>query len=475
MNYKLLKLISGIFLVLLIFSMPCVSSAQSQKDKKAAQKLVNEADKLYRKRDYIGSIKKFEEALKKMPVFPYAHFSKAYSHLKLNQNDIAINELSLALEQGHPGDEVYKLRWELFFNKNDIDSALRDVKEAQKLVPENPDFHIAEGRIMNVQGKYLEAIEKFDRAINLDTNDGNVYFYKAQSFYNTGAHAEQEMAARKALNSGGNCAGECWFLIGDYYQKERKYKDAITAYRTSISSSDVREAYFNLAETYRLLNEFSKAIEIANKGSQKFPDDVGLKIALVRYYSLNGNNDKAINIGEELISNLSSNATAFKNLCRAYSYKGQFFQERKANFGASEAFDKAIENCNKSLELEPDEGESQYYLGRTYQLKGNQKLSKSFYEKSLKGLEEFVDTNPDDADGYYILGNAYFTTSQYKKAVKTYEKSLEISPRFAEVILNLGYTYIFLDNMEKAKKILEKLRNLDAKKANKLKSFIDNT
>ena len=122
--------------------------------------------------------------------------------------------------------------------------------------------------------------------------------------------------------------------------------------------------------------------------------------------------------------------------------------------------------------MKPGNGESQYYLGRTHQLKGNTKTSDSFYRKSLNGLEEFVDNNPDDADGFYILGNAYLTTKQYSKTVATYRKCLEISPRFAEVMFNLGYTYHLMENNPEARKQLSDLEKIDPKKANVLKGLI---
>ncbi|NNF00246.1 MAG: tetratricopeptide repeat protein [Pyrinomonadaceae bacterium] len=471
---KLLKFASFIFLAAILFSVPVITNAQSKKDRKAAQRLVRDADTLYRQRDYSGAIEKYAEALVLVPKYPYAHLSKAFSHLRLNQNDLALNDLTAALNQGHSPLEVYRVRWEVYFEKGDLEAALADVKAAQKLAPDDTSYHVAEGRILNKRGKYLEALEKFDRAINLGTNDGNVYYYKANSYHKTGDYAQQESSARKALASGAKCAGECWFLIGDHLQRQRKYQDAVTAYQTSIASSDgIRDSYYNLAETHRLRNEFSKAVKIARAGSQRFPDDAGLKVALIRYYSLDGNNGFAVKVGEEAIGLLPNNATAYKNLCRALSYQGQYYYDRKAQSMADKSFDKAIQHCTRALKLKPDDGESQYYLGRTYQLKGNSALSESFYKKSITGLLEFTDNNPDDADGFHILGNAYFTTVQYKKAIDAYEKCLKISPRFAEVMFNLGYAYHLSNNRPKALEQVLKLEKIDPVRAEKLRKVID--
>lgn len=471
---RVIKFVSVIVFAFLIFGLPLDSSAQSKKDKKAAEKLVRDGDVLYRKQQYSDSIQKYAEALALVPRFPYAHLSKAFAHLRLDQKDLALTDLSAALEQGHPPLEIYRVRWEVYFDKGDAGKALLDVKAAQKLDPKDPVFHVAEGRIFNKNEKYLEALETLDRAINLGSTDGNVYYYKATSFRKTGDHVQQASSAKKALDSGASCPGECWFLIGDHLQRERKYEEAITAYGTSIASSDgVRDAFYNLAETHRLRNEFGKAVKIARAGVQKFPDDAELKVALIRYYSLDGNNGFAIQVGEEAIGLLPKNSMAYTNLCRAFSYQGQYFFDRKADARASKSFDQAIQHCERALVLKPDDGESQYYLGRTYQLKGNKAKSAEFYKKSIRGLEEFTDRNPDDADGFYILGNAYFSTGQYAKAVKAYEKCLLISPRFGEVIFNLGYSHHLLQNKPKALEQVKKLETIDPKRAETLKKVIE--
>jgi len=471
---SLIKLASLFVFAVFVFGLPNVSFAQSKKDRKAAQKLIREADGLYRQQNYSDAIEKYAEALVLVPKSTYAHLSKAFSHLRLNQDGLALSDLTSALEKGHSPIEIYKVRWEVNFNKGDMEKAMSDVKAAQKIAPDDPAYHIAEGRILNKKGKFLEALEKFDRAINLGTTDGNVHYYKAISYYNIGAHEKQSDAAKKALSAGADCAGECWFFIGDYLQRKREYKEAVTAYKTSIASSEgVRDAYFNLAETYRLLNEFPLAVKVAREGSQKYPKDAELKVALIRYYSLEGNNGFAIQVGEEAVSLLPNNSMAYTNLCRAFSYQGQYFFDRKAQSRATKSFEKATELCARALVLKPDDGESQYYLGRTYQLMGNKAKSDENYKKSIRGLEEFTENNPDDADGFYILGNAYFATGQYSKAKAAYEKCLEISPLFAEVIFNLGYTHLRLNNKPAAMEQVKRLEGIDPERSKTLRNVIE--
>ena len=73
-----------------------------------------------------------------------------------------------------------------------------------------------------------------------------------------------------------------------------------------------------------------------------------------------------------------------------------------------------------------------------------------------KAARKSVQTSPNCASGYDVFGNTLLRLGKLEEAIQAYEKSVEIysnspSPRLAaNPLINLGITYISLDNEEKS-------------------------
>src|SRR5690606_19538289 len=121
------------------------------------------------------------------------------------------------------------------------------------------------------------------------------------------------------------------------------------------------------------------------------------------------------------------NYMAYTNLCRAYN-----------DLNRPET---AARECNNALTLKPGDGETNFYLGRSYDLQKRPAEATQYYRRAVAGLEQFIKERPDYADGYYLLGNAYFADNQRAKAIDAYNKALELSPMFTKARYNLGVIY----------------------------------
>ena len=66
----------------------------------------------------------------------------------------------------------------------------------------------------------------------------------------------------------------------------------------------------------------------------------------------------------------------------------------------------AIFACNGALKLNPDDGETHFYLGRALKEVGRNADAAKSFDKAVAGLIKFTKDNPDYSDGFYLLGNA---------------------------------------------------------------------
>jgi tetratricopeptide (TPR) repeat protein len=133
----------------------------------------------------------------------------------------------------------------------------------------------------------------------------------------------------------------------------------------------------------------------------------------------------------------------------------------------------AIRECNNALKINPNDGETYFYLERANDLAGKTNEATQLYKRAVAGLVEFTRNNPESAYGYYLLGNAYFADNQREKAIEAYEKCLELSPRFVRARYNVAIIQLRQKNKTAALEQYNRLLELDKDLAGKLKIEID--
>jgi tetratricopeptide (TPR) repeat protein len=97
-------------------------------------------------------------------------------------------------------------------------------------------------------------------------------------------------------------------------------------------------------------------------------------------------------------------------------------------------YDRAIEQYQAALRLEPDFAEAYYNLGVAYQYQGLYDLAIEQYQATLK-------LRPDYVRAHYNLGIAYQYQGLYDRAIEQYQAALKLWPYYAEAYNNLGNVY----------------------------------
>lgn len=437
-------------------------SAQNKKELKRARKLTDDGNKAFTQRNYQAAINNYAQAIVIAPNLPEPHFWKGYAHYYLKDYDNALTEINRAEDLNYNKPvEIYKIRWFLNYEKKNYDQAFEDVEKGLQVEPTNLTLLVASGDVNRAKGNHKEALVAYQRAMQMNPNNtADLNYFMAFSHFNLGETKEQGEKASEAINKGTKYMGESYVLLGDAFQKQREYPKAIEAYLRSLTiKEDNYAVYRSLADIYRSQNRFDDAIDISKKALRLFPNDGNVYTDLSWYYSLANRHEDAIQAGIAGTRLLPNQSLAFTNLCRAYNDTKQY--------------QLAINACNKALQISPNDGETNFYLGYAHQLSGKAADAPKYYKKAVTGLIEFTKSNPDYSDGFYLLGNAYFSDGQADKAIEAYRRCLEISPRFSKARYNLGVIYVFKNDKKSASEQYNALLNLDKDLAGKLKSEID--
>jgi len=84
-----------------------------------------------------------------------------------------------------------------------------------------------------------------------------------------------------------------------------------------------------------------------------------------------------------------------------------------------------------------------------------------------------VELRPPYAEAWNGLGYALRNQGKYAESLKAYDEALRLRPNFPEALEYLGEAYVKLGRLDDARRILDRLRPLDAGRAKELAEEID--
>ena len=143
--------------------------------------------------------------------------------------------------------------------------------------------------------------------------------------------------------------------------------------------------------------------------------------------------DTAIEYYTEVISSVAAStsllAWVYNNRGAAYNQKG--------------AYDRAIADLTKMIELKPDDPEAYRNRGAAYNNKGEYELAIGDYEKAMN-------LKPDNAELYYMRGAAYYSKDEYEFAAANFNRAIELNPNDARAYSDRGMVRYRTANFDSA-------------------------
>ena len=91
---------------------------------------------------------------------------------------------------------------------------------------------------------------------------------------------------------------------------------------------------------------------------------------------------------------------------------------------------------------------------------------------AVTAFRRAVDLRPDFADAWNELGYALRNVGKYPESLEAYDVALRLRPNFPEALEYLGEAYVKLGRLDDARRVLDRLRPLDRKRADELAAEI---
>jgi serine/threonine protein kinase/Tfp pilus assembly protein PilF len=333
-------------------------------------------------------------------------------------------------------------------------------REAGKITTHSPEAYkyYIEGRKYHNKGEERQSIALIEKAIEIDPEFAMAYRSMAMSYNNLGLLSERRKYMQKALELSDRISDrERYRIQGDFYFSTMKtYDKAIEAY------NKLMELYpedsignHNLGLLYWYLEEWDKAIErfeVCRKIKTRFTPSYG---SLADSYRAKGLNEKAAEVMEFYLNNVSDDAPIHQEFAHDYLHQGKY--------------DLAQAEIDKAFTLDPTHFLNFYYRGIISYYKEDFAKAEEEYLQLLKQAE------PRSVYfGRYGLTFLYLLQGKFEKAKDILKPGIELLKRFgikwaeSEWHSSLAYLHLksgnpkeALKESDEAWKIAAEVENLD--------------
>jgi len=252
--------------------------------------------------------------------------------------------------------------------------------------------YLIEGQIEYAQGKFENAVDKFNAALNLNPDDNTIKYNLSVAAGSATEDIDKQMAEVE--------------------------KELLSSLKENPRSADTHR---NLGIIYQSQGKIDKAID-AFKTSLKYnPRQPEIYLALGELYETKGLIDESINAYKKLTELEPKLVLAYGSLSALYERVGRL--------------DEAIEANKKVIELEPNLWLAHSNIASLY-------LSKGEYEEAIKSFKRAIELQPDAPAPYNNLGITYTQRKKYDEAADAFKQAIKVAPNFDAAYLNLAKLYV---------------------------------
>jgi len=300
-----------------------------------------------------------------------------------------------------------------------------------------------EGLLLFRQGRYSEALEKYEEAERGLPLDGKAL----REFL---AEALHILAARLVLPEGAYSAihhpdavrilqrvtawqpenPAAWYHLGVACALADQHEQAIQAFQRAIAL-DPKDAYpwNGLGNVYCTQGRYDEAIQAYQQAIALDPKIAAPWYGLGNVYSDLGRYDEAIQAYQQAIALDPKIAAPWNGLGNVYSDLGRY--------------DEAIQAYQQAIALDPKFAYPWNGLGNVYSDLGR-------YDEAIQAYQQAIALDPKFAAPWYGLGNVYRTQDRYDEAIQAYQQAIALDPKFAYPWNGLGVIYAVRGEWEQA-------------------------
>ena len=322
-----------------------------------------------------------------------------------------------------------------------FEGAIAAYQRAIASAPDSAYTHAALGSAYANTHRYAEALEAYKIAVTLDSDDKMIHHQLGNVYSKRGEHAAAIQHQLKAIAIAPQF-GAAHYQLGLLYAQEKRWDDAINAYRTAYTNDPALvESLYNLAQAYlrsgnaaaareqMALFEERKAaltplheLRGALQRTQESIERAQILANIGRFYLKDGNYEKAVSEYQKAIGMDPQLVSAYNGIGVAYTML--------------EKYSAAIAAQQKALEIQPNFTKAHAGLGLAH-------FRQNKIELALEHYRQAVALDPQFLEGHLKIAMILLNQKRYAEATDAYLTVVALNPDDAEAYHNLGLCYAY--------------------------------
>ena len=387
----------------------------------------------------------------------------------------------------------------------EFEEALRLARQAQTADPAQPGGYLIAAKCCLALKQAEQALPLLRRACALAPDQADAHYTLALALRERPSPDHEEEAQRQLVSAVtlNPRLGPAYFQLGLLSTRHRKWKDAHRAFMTAYQLQfEPVETLRRAGETYQKAGDAARAHYLLGQYAEKIGD---LPTALQHFRALSalrayrvsgsahaaavlrglGKQQEAIATLKEAIALEPRSAELYRQLASAYSLAGRVNEQVAAlqkadaldprnahsddlilgllSFDAGK-YDAAERFLERSVEMQPDNGEYHYALAKIYLARAEHGARLA---EAIHHLEAARRLRPENVFVYDYLSVAYTKAGRWQEAASALWRAIDLAPQDGRHYFQLGQLYQRHGLQEPARRILgyyQRLRQFDVEK-----------
>ena len=414
-----------------------------------------------KRKEYERCIKEANIVLEIIEFFypAYVYRQEANYHLFRAQQvmDDFYRAIELAPDQGKP----YVMVIRMLLNFNMLSEVKNMIQMAEKNRVQDPEFFFYRLEYDRLQAtseeELLSIAKKMQKLVPKLANKEGAICYRIGIIYDRLSETENEedyanealRYAKKAVKADKEVPQYQW-LLADMYQKFGEYEKAVLRYQTVlVLDASLSDAWIDMGSAYEAMGEDDKAIDAMEKGARAHERHEYVHNSLMNLYMRRFARDRERQDFDQALVHANAQLEVVAN---AY-----FYRERAYLYIEDMQLSKAFMDIRKSYELEPEDLYAISSMGYIYRLMGDYKKAIEYYCKA----EKKAVTQQQKFSLYRWWAPIYERDGQFDKALECYARCLKIDGQAVEVVEEIAWIHMRMNDYENAAKYYEKAMTME--------------